>query len=438
MSQLDYLWLNFGDKTVKSSTTEGDSILTESATIKLINKYTDKNISDLIYEKDPDNKGMVRIVGKNQKGAAVSVVRMPEEIHITNIESRKVAQEDIDKGFNSPIGSEALVFTMNDNSQLLVSLKYTQGGETNSITNNVVDGVIKSHLKINYSKGSILFNETEQGIYADPKISKTDSGVSIEKVDDGIIAKIPLKSSGRDLKIDSVTYSEYLLKKDPETLYFVTDKNRIIFNNQIYTKAPVEIVFQTEEDFFKYAIGHTYEKGTEITIGYDEYCFYEDQIFDENTPKELYKLNLYPSHNKMLRIDANPTNDVLRNSFIEQRITWLQSLGYDQTKVVTEMGKCMGGRYTAFRIGNTTGPLASYYLFGYSLFYNTTISFYYWDITGTTEDAYAWNYNWSKKYFTKIADSNGTSPSLWKAYKELSDKITALTTRVTNLENASK
>lgn len=438
MSQLDYLWLNFGDKTVKSSTTEGDSILTESATIKLINKYTDKNISDLIYEKDPDNKGMVRIVGKNQKGAAVSVVRMPEEIHITNIESRKVAQEDIDKGFNSPIGSEALVFTMNDNSQLLVSLKYTQGGETNSITNNVVDGVIKSHLKINYSKGSILFNETEQGIYADPKISKTDSGVSIEKVDDGIIAKIPLKSSGRNLKIDSVTYSEYLLKKDPETLYFVTDKNRIIFNNQIYTKAPVEIVFQTEEDFFKYAIGHTYEKGTEITIGYDEYCFYEDQIFDENTPKELYKLNLYPSHNKMLRIDANPTNDVLRNSFIEQRITWLQSLGYDQTKVVTEMGKCMGGRYTAFRIGNTTGPLASYYLFGYSLFYNTTISFYYWDSTGTTEDAYAWNYNWSKKYFTKIADSNGTSPSLWKAYKELSDKITALTTRVTNLENASK
>ena len=438
MSQLDYLWLNFGDKTVKPSTTEGDSILTESATIKLINKYTDKNISDLIYEKDPDNKGMVRIVGKNQKGAAVSVVRMPEEIHITNIESRKVAQEDIDKGFNSPIGSEALVFTMNDNSQLLVSLKYTQGGETNSITNNVVDGVIKSHLKINYSKGSILFNETEQGIYADPKISKTDSGVSIEKVDDGIIAKIPLKSSGRNLKIDSVTYSEYLLKKDPETLYFVTDKNRIIFNNQIYTKAPVEIVFQTEEDFFKYAIGHTYEKGTEITIGYDEYCFYEDQIFDENTPKELYKLNLYPSHNKMLRIDANPTNDVLRNSFIEQRITWLQSLGYDQTKVVTEMGKCMGGRYTAFRIGNTTGPLASYYLFGYSLFYNTTISFYQWDITGTTEDAYAWNYNWSKKYFTKIADSNGTSPSLWKAYKELSDKITALTTRVTNLENASK
>lgn len=438
MSQLDYLWLNFGDKTVKPSTTEGDSILTESAAIKLINKYTDKNISDLIYEKDPDNKGMVRIVGKNQKGAAVSVVRMPEEIHITNIESRKVAQEDIDKGFNSPIGSEALVFTMNDNSQLLVSLKYTQGGETNSITNNVVDGVIKSHLKINYSKGSILFNETEQGIYADPKISKTDSGVSIEKVDDGIIAKIPLKSSGRNLKIDSVTYSEYLLKKDPETLYFVTDKNRIIFNNQIYTKAPVEIVFQTEEDFFKYAIGHTYEKGTEITIGYDEYCFYEDQIFDENTPKELYKLNLYPSHNKMLRIDANPTNDVLRNSFIEQRITWLQSLGYDQTKVVTEMGKCMGGRYTAFRIGNTTGPLASYYLFGYSLFYNTTISFYYWDITGTTEDAYAWNYNWSKKYFTKIADSNGTSPSLWKAYKELSDKITALTTRVTNLENASK
>ena len=438
MSQLDYLWLNFGDKTVKSAIIGQDAILTESATIKLITKYANKNISDLVYEKDPDNKGMVRIVGKNQKGVNISIIKMPEEIHIINIESRKVTQKDIDAGFNHPIGSDALVFTMNDGSQMLVSLNYTKGGETNSITNNVIDGVMKSHLKVDYAKGSILFNETENGIYADPKLSKEESGISIEKIDDGIIAKISLKSSGKDLKIDSVSYSEYLLKKDPDTLYFVTDKNRIIFNNQIYTKEPVETVFQTESDFFNYAIGHTYEKGTEISIGYDDYCFYEDQTFDENTPRELYKLNIYPSHNKMLRIDANPTNDTLRNSFIEQRIAWLQSLGYDQTKVVTEMGKCMGGRYTAFRIGSTTGPLASYYLFGYSLFYNLTISFYYWDISASTEDAYAWSYNWASKYFTKIKDANASSPTLWKAYKELSDKITALTTRVTNLENASK
>lgn len=437
MSQLDYLWLNFGDKTVKSSIVGEDTILTESATVKLITKYTDKNISNLIYEKDPDNKGMVRIVGKNQKGMNVSVIRMPEEIHIINIESRKVTQEDIDAGFNHPIDSDALVFTMSNNSQMLVSLDYTKGGETNSITNNVVDGVMKSHLKIDYTKGSILINETDKGIYADPKISEEHSGVSIEKADDGLVAKIPLKSIGEDLKIDAVSYSQYLLQKDPNTLYFINDKNRIIFNNQIYTKAPVETTFANKTDFFNYAIGHTYEKGTSISIGYDEYCFYEDQTFDENTPKELYKLNIYPSHNKMLRIDANPTNDTLRNSFIEQRIAWLQSLGYDQTKVVTEMSKCMGGRYTAFRIGNTTGPLASYYLFGYSLFYSTSISFYYWDITNT-EDAYAWKYNWTNKYFTKIADSNGTSPALWKAYKELTDKITALTTRVTNLENASK
>ena len=116
---------------------------------------------------------------------------------------------------------------------MLVSLNYTKGGETNSITNNVIDGVMKSHLKVDYAKGSILFNETENGIYADPKLSKEESGISIEKIDDGIIAKIPLKSSGKDLKIDSVSYSEYLLKRDPDTLYFVTDKNRIIFNRNL-------------------------------------------------------------------------------------------------------------------------------------------------------------------------------------------------------------
>ena len=45
MSQLDYLWLNFGDKTVKSAIIGQDAILTESATIKLITKYANKNIS---------------------------------------------------------------------------------------------------------------------------------------------------------------------------------------------------------------------------------------------------------------------------------------------------------------------------------------------------------------------------------------------------------
>ena len=39
---------------------------------------------------------------------------------------------------------------------MLVSLNYTKGGETNSITNNVIDGVMKSHLKVDYTKGSIL------------------------------------------------------------------------------------------------------------------------------------------------------------------------------------------------------------------------------------------------------------------------------------------
>nr|DAM35527.1 MAG TPA: hypothetical protein [Bacteriophage sp.] len=116
MSQLDYLWLNFGDKTVKSAIIGQDAILTESATIKLITKYANKNISDLVYEKDPDNKGMVRIVGKNQRGVNISIIKMPEEIHIINIESRKVTQKDIDAGFNHPIDSDALVFTMNDGS----------------------------------------------------------------------------------------------------------------------------------------------------------------------------------------------------------------------------------------------------------------------------------------------------------------------------------
>lgn len=235
MSQLDYLWLNFGNKTVKSTSSE-DAILTETAIVNLVRDITKNNISNLIYEKDPDNKGMMRMIGKNSQGSQVVVLRIPEEIHVVSVENRKVTQEDLDNGYKGKIGQDVLVMTMNNDSQLLVNMNYTKGGETNSIVNNVVDGVMKSHLKVDDTRGSISIKETSNGVYAEPKLSKQTTGVFIEQADDGLLAKIPIGTSGKDLKVDMKTYSEYLALIEPaqDTMYFITDKKMILLNGVSY------------------------------------------------------------------------------------------------------------------------------------------------------------------------------------------------------------
>ena len=85
MSQLDYLWLNFGGRQIATEVSPNpsdDVLLSEKAITTLVQNLQNSGvaITSLMYDKDPDNPGMMRLTGQSINGSLVTVVRMPEEV----------------------------------------------------------------------------------------------------------------------------------------------------------------------------------------------------------------------------------------------------------------------------------------------------------------------------------------------------------------------
>jgi hypothetical protein len=51
---------------------------------------TKNGITSLLYDKDPDNPGMMRLTAQAIDGSIVTVIRIPEEVHITSFVGRKI------------------------------------------------------------------------------------------------------------------------------------------------------------------------------------------------------------------------------------------------------------------------------------------------------------------------------------------------------------
>lgn len=237
MSQLDYLWLNFGGREISSEvspTPSDDVILSEKAVTELIKKLqkTGGGITSLMYDDDPLDPTQTRLTGLGIDGSIVTFTRMPKEVHVIGFVARKVTQEDIDNGFEYPLGSDALVIIMSNGEEHLVSLAELNlvltGGETNSIYTDVKKGVISSELKIdkgNNELSVIKLKSGSQGVSASLELSDEDTGVNLTTEDGKLKASIPLGTTGYNLKHDTMTLAEYmnLPKKDPGTVYFITD-----------------------------------------------------------------------------------------------------------------------------------------------------------------------------------------------------------------------
>lgn len=271
MSQLDYLWLNFGGFHVEneaSAIPQEDVILTEQALTDLIQKSTSGGITTLTYKKHPTKDGVMQLVGTSLNGSELTVVEMPEEVHVSSFSHRKVTQTDIDNGVTFPIDSEVLSIVLTNGKEFLVSLEelnlIIRGGETDTINTKVTNGVVNSHLKIDSGNNTLSVVEiksSEAGIYANLKISQTNKGVEIFKADDGLQGAIPIGNTGIHIKFDKLTLSQYQLleKKDPGTLYFITDKPYIYLGDMRYGvdifpwEAPiVSIVYDADHMLLSY------------------------------------------------------------------------------------------------------------------------------------------------------------------------------------------
>ena len=247
MSQLDYLWLNFGGRRIEneaSTTPQEDVLLTEKALTKLIQKSTNGGITSLLFDNDPLDSTMTRLTGQTLDGSIITVVKMPKEVHVVSFVGRKATQADVDNGFKFPVGSKVLAITLSNEEELLVSLDelnlVISGGETDTIINEVGStGVVSSNLKLdkgNNTLSVVKLKTSNTGLYATLDLSKKSSGVVLSKEQDGLFAQIPLGTTGYNIKFQNLTLAEYLNIpiKDPGTLYFISDVPYIFLGSRRY------------------------------------------------------------------------------------------------------------------------------------------------------------------------------------------------------------
>ncbi len=246
MSQLDYLWVNFGGYKVSneaSSIPQEDVILTEQALTDLIQKSTSGGITALTFREHPTKTDTMELIGTSINGSVLTVVEMPKEVHVQSFSHRTVTQTDIDNGVLYPINSEVLSIVLTNGTEYLVSLEelnlVIHGGDTDTISTNVTNGVVNSHLKIDAGNNSISVVEIKSnsnGIYSNLKISQKSTGLELTKEEDGLSGRIPLGTTGYSIKFDQMTLSQYqaLETKDPSTLYFITDKPYIYLGGTRY------------------------------------------------------------------------------------------------------------------------------------------------------------------------------------------------------------
>lgn len=242
MSQLDYLWLNFGGYTIgteASSAPKENAILTELAVTKLIQKATGGGIISLEYRDHPDNPDLVQLIGTNVEGTQLAIVDMPKEVHVESFVNRKVTQSDIDNGCPYDLNSNVLSIKLTNGKEYLVDLEtlIVRGAETDTISTNVTNGIINSHVRIDKASNELSVVElrkSTQGLYPYLKISEEASGVELVKTNSGLKARIPIGDN--EVKFSQLTYDEYCLieAKDPTTVYFISDKPYLYLGTQRY------------------------------------------------------------------------------------------------------------------------------------------------------------------------------------------------------------
>ena len=289
MSQLDYLWTHFGAYEVSNEASQVPSeniILTEQALANFLQETTSGGITKLTYRKHPTKEGIMQLIGTSANGSELTIVEMPEEVHVQSFQRRKITQEDIDNGFDYPIDSDILSIILTNGQELIVSMMdldlMISSKDTSTIHTEIVNGIISSTLRIdsrNNDNSIIPIYNSGNGIYADIKVSKTDSGVEITKETDGLSACIPI--NGSKLRFKTLKLDQYLVlePKDATTLYIITDIPYIYFGGVRYgsgletSDSPiVSITYDADHMLFSYKkVG---EDITQIHLG----------PADENTP----------------------------------------------------------------------------------------------------------------------------------------------------------
>ena len=240
MSQLDYLWTNYGKASLSNIVSEVPSdeiILTESAIIS----YIQEHIPDIGFDAiEEGNQICIRI--KNQAGTVVDEVCFDKGSRITKFEKFSATQEDVDKGISQRVGNLCLTLQDSIGQKFFIELPRLQGQETDSIITVVKDDKVSGQLKINNPivDRSVDIKSTPDGIRADLVIDEENAGsVLITKGNNGVSCHYKWQDENTEVRLKALTSSEYYLLQsvDNGTLYFITDLPCIYFRNKRYATA---------------------------------------------------------------------------------------------------------------------------------------------------------------------------------------------------------
>ena len=237
MSQLDYLWTNYGSYVVSDLISTEDSIPTSEA----VRKAIATKVTGIVKLDTAEEGDKVRVIGKGENDDEITSILLDKDTKIVSFERHLITQEDIDNGFGNALDEEWLLLTTSTGDTFKVSLDdlVAKGQTTNTIITKTKDGKIASELKINnpITNKSVDLKTSEAGVYADLVVdTDADSNIVVTKGDNGVVCKFSWEGTDSPVRIQSLdTYDEYLLlTPNPTTIYFIKDVKSIYLNGVKY------------------------------------------------------------------------------------------------------------------------------------------------------------------------------------------------------------
>lgn len=225
-SQLDYLWVNYGDFSVSNTISEDENVI-----------LTQKAITSIL--KELGGVQSVKIIGdilevKSSTGI-VNTYPLPSGISIQNFTRRQIEQSDRNKGCELPLGTWVYSIMLSNGNEYLAPTNVYIGKESSSILVNLLENTIYAELKISNRPSIISINTNNDGISADLNIS-SDGGILFNKTDDGLQGNVILQNSDKFVKFSLLTETEYSELRDTSliddtTMYFIKGQQYFYFGS---------------------------------------------------------------------------------------------------------------------------------------------------------------------------------------------------------------
>ena len=240
MSQLDYLWTNFGNYKVSEgiqTPPDSNSLITEKTLVDAIKSETGSYITNL---KLLDAGDKLKLVGLSDSGEELTFVELDKENYLINAEVIRSTQEEIDNTICNELDIPLLVLTLKNGNKYYVNLDQFNyiGGETNSVKTTVLGKKISAHLKIDNSIETPIVDVkiTDNGLKVDLTIKdQSDKQLKLVKTDNGLDTSFTW-DDGNNILFKCLTYDEYhsMSRHDLGKIYFITDEMCIYLNEVRY------------------------------------------------------------------------------------------------------------------------------------------------------------------------------------------------------------